>query len=273
MNTTFDASVLLWGPLALLFLSAIVNAIIKQRARDLCLKEFHGDVVLVRMKDGEGIHGILTVYPDCLEIEFLELKPVRAGFDRQSYVIFKQRFDQIYCVYRLAPLPGTSRHAEWLKEIERLRKPSPLRRMLRFIRNAYNILRDALSQSVGMLIGIAKSRNPTLNNLQSADARAHEVTQTILGALPNAYEPVLEKYIGGFVVLNCTENNQPKEEIGILQDYSVQYLLLRDVVPSGTLPPELAPAASATETEMRALDIVFPRASAWVRHRARKSNE
>jgi hypothetical protein len=262
-----DASTLLWVPIALLFLSAIVNAFVKQHARDACIMEFNGDQVLVLMKDGEALRGHLTVYPDSLEIDLSA--PARigeSGFSADTSVVFKQRLDQLHCIYRLTPRKGSAGRAKWEAEVARLRHPSVWRRMRRTLRNMYNILRDAFSQSVGMLIGIAKAHSRTFSSVQTADARATEVSQTLLNALPNAYEPILEKYIGAFVAAQSANNTEVRTDVGVLQDYSLQYLVLRDVDCNGSLPPALREDCAP---DMRA-DILYPRALCAVRGRARE---
>jgi hypothetical protein len=268
-----DASILLWAPIALLFLSAIINAVVKRRSRDICLSEFNGDVVLIEMKDGSIVQGALRVFPDSMEITYTTPPPAKdTQFVRQTLVLPKPRIEQIQCLYRLAPDEMSAQREAWTRELRALRRPSLWRRAKRSIRNAYNILRDAFSQSIGLLIGIFKTRNKTMGSLQTADQRATEVGQTILSALPNAYEPILEKYIGAQVVTQTMKNNVLVEEIGVLQDYTLQYLLIRDVKLSE--PPASLNDASAAENGRRpTVDLIYPRTAAWVQHKVIPARE
>ena len=121
----------------------------------------------------------------------------------------------------------------------------------------FNTLRDAVSQSLGMLIGSMKKSTP-VGKVAGADKRAGEIGNTLLGTVPNAYEPVLEKYLSKQVIVEMLEEGLVVEFAGLLQEYSGKYLLLRNVAyqPDITLGSPL-PAR---------FDIIFPRGKALVRH-------
>jgi hypothetical protein len=58
-----------WLPLILLFLSALLGAVIKRRSCDHCLKKFNGQKVLFAFQDGEWICGKLEVFAKGVEIQ------------------------------------------------------------------------------------------------------------------------------------------------------------------------------------------------------------
>jgi len=53
--------------------------------------------------------------------------------------------------------------------------------------------------------------------------------QLLSGTLGNAYEPILERYIGQYVVLEITRGDTVEEEYGILKEYSAKYVELLNV--------------------------------------------
>ena len=78
--------------------------------------------------------------------------------------------------------------------------------------------------------------------------------------LGRAYDPILEKHIGKWVVLEITTNEEEVQEYaGIFKDYSRQFLQVMDVsYPDGD--------------QTRICDIIVPRAHAYIRHGAETLN-
>ena len=130
-------------------------------------------------------------------------------------------------------------------------------RLNRTLWNGFNTLRDAVSQSVGLLLGTLKSKT-SMGKVKSADKRAGEIGNTLISSVPNAYEPVLEKYLGKTVVVEMLEGDGVQEFTGLLQEYSGAYLLLRDVT--------LKLDVKKDEELPCRFDVIFPRKRALVRH-------
>jgi hypothetical protein len=97
-----------------------------------------------------------------------------------------------------------------------------------------------------------------MGKVTGADKRAGEIGNTLLGTVPNAYEPVLEKYLSKQVVVEMLENGDVVEFAGLLQEYSAKYLLLRNVAYKPTL--------NVGQELPERFDIIFPRSLALVRH-------
>lgn len=258
----FTPTFLLWAPIALLFLSAIVGIMIERHTKDPCLKTFDGDFVILRMKNGQFLWGTVRVFPDCLELLYLDPVPIGQNRTKTSYVLYNKKVAEIDRIYRPAPAPDSPAFVAWTREIEALRHPGIGRRLARLLRNTYGMLRDAFSQSLGMALGIFRQRSKSFQQLGTAEKHANEVGQSLLKILPHAYEPVLETYRGSFVVVESMRGTEIEESLGVLDDYSVAYLLTRGVqVEPAALPAELAGRPLA------ACDVIFPRGLSIVRHR------
>ncbi len=259
----FSPTFLIWAPIALLFLSAIVSAIVNRNSKDHCLKHFNGSFVVIRMKNGQFLWGTLNVYPDCLELIYSNPIHSNSGASKASYILYNKKIAEIDRIYRPAPDTDASDFELWTQEISCVRKPSVFRKLKRSIRNAYSILHDAFSQSLNMVVGMAKQSSKSMQELSTSDKRANEVGQSLMKILPNAYEPVLEKYLGSQVVVESILNGTIDETIGVLQDYSISYLIIRASAANGDLPPE----ASQNDKNANCCDVIFPRGLAVVRHR------
>ena len=73
------------------------------------------------------------------------------------------------------------------------------------------------------------SKDTQLAKSKDSDKRLHEMQTNLTGMVPNAWEPVLEKYRGKQVAIERGVKDGLVYENGILEDYSSKYLLLRDV--------------------------------------------
>ena len=263
MGRMQSAELAFWAPLVVIFGSALLAAIIKRYTKDACLKEFHDCFVFLRLKNGHWIPGELRVYSNCLEVRYRESQPFGENFQKLSYVLYEDNLDNIDRVLRPSLKEGTPERERWHREIQRLRHPSPLRVAGRRIRNLFNMLRDAIAQSIQILFGAWK-KTSRFATVQFDEGKVGEMGRTLISAVPNAYEPILEKYLGHLVVIETLVADKVVEQKGILQEYSSKYILARDVEFLPELPPQLA----ALQMYDERFDVVFPRPANSIRHLA-----
>jgi small nuclear ribonucleoprotein (snRNP)-like protein len=246
-----------WLPMILLFVTATVAAIASRRKRDRCLKYFNREPVLILMQSGKWLWGRFIAYPKAMELVFDEPSEDESGQVKASYVLYTPEVDGIKKIIQPPPAAGTSEHKRWQNEIKQIANPSLLRRIRRWFWNVFNTLRDAISQSLGMVIGSMKKATP-IGRVSGADKRAGEIGTTLMGTVPNSYEPVLEKYLSKQVIVEMLEDDRIVEFAGLLQEYSGKYLLLRNVA----YHPDVEIGAPLPDR----FDIIFPRSKALVRH-------
>jgi small nuclear ribonucleoprotein (snRNP)-like protein len=246
-----------WLPMLLLFIAATITAIATRRKRDRCLKYFNREPVMVLVESGKWLWGRFNAYPKVMELVFENPEADESGYKKASYVLYTPEVDGIKKIIQPPPQAGTPEHEKWQKEIRRIANPSILRRFRRWIWNVFNTLRDAVSQSLGMIIGSMKKSTP-VGKVAGADKRAGEIGNTLLGTVPNAYEPVLEKYLSKQVIVEILEDGKVVEFAGLLQEYSGKYLLLRNVA----YQPDITHNTPLPDR----FDIIFPRGKALVRH-------
>jgi len=246
-----------WLPMLLLFIAATITAIATRRKRDRCLKYFNREPVMILMESGKWLWGRFNAYPKAMELAFEHPEADETGYKKASYVLYTPEVDGIKKILQSPPRSGTPEHEKWKREIERIANPSLLRRLRLWLWNVFNTLRDAVSQSLGMLIGSMKKSTP-IGKVAGADKRAGEIGNTLLGTVPNTYEPVLEKYLSKQVIVEMLEDGQVIEFAGLLQEYSGKYLLLRNVA--------YQPGITLNTPLPDRFDIIFPRNKALVRH-------
>lgn len=257
-----DLTALFWIPLVLLFLSAVAGAVVKIVARDKCLKAFDNCFIFVLTRDGQWRSGKLRVYPNCLELSFAF--PVKAnGFEKLTYIFYEAEMQSIICLIRPVGWKDREEIQAWKKQVAALQARSHHRVFLRQLRNFFNILRDAFTQSIGLIVGIFKSRT-RLGQAPAFEQRTGEIGRTLLGVIPNAYEPILEKYIGGEVVLETLLPTDQPQQVAVLEEYTDRYILVRQLELKMTLP-----LAEVAAVEIVYFDAVFARPGSSVRHAAR----
>ena len=134
--------------------------------------------------------------------------------------------------------------------------------MKRSVLNSYNMLRDSFGQAIKAIIG-SISKDTQLAKSKDSDKRLHEVQTNLTGMVPNAWEPILEKYRGKKVAIEREIDKKIVVEAGILEDYSNKYLLLRDVhLTENTLKDHLLELGCS---DACAYDIIYSRTKAALR--------
>jgi small nuclear ribonucleoprotein (snRNP)-like protein len=224
-------SVLLENVLALtiviIFLTAIINAFIKQRSRDKCLKDFKDFHITAKMKDGRAVWGKLKLFSNAMELIYnnayyddsdghYEYSYIMTQTDFESNVIALHRY-----LWDLTPKNKKRRE----RSIKITYRPSIFRRFGRSMRNMVNTFKDAFNKSLSLFMGqfggkIAGGK---------ATGELKQVGTSLIGMAGNAYEAILEKYIGRKIISDIKEGDKIKEYEGILKEYTSKYIELLNV--------------------------------------------
>jgi len=213
--------------IVLIILTSIINAFIRHRSRDKCLKDFSAFFVTLLLKNGKTIRGKMKLFSSSMEIEYQQPDySEEGGYSRNSYIMMNDELDaDIQAIHRyhwdLTPKNKKLRE----KSIKRSYKPNLFRRIGRTMRNSINTLRDAFNKSISLFFGqiggkIAGGR---------ATQELTSVGSSIVNVFGNTYEAVLEKYIGRNVIVEIVENGGKREYAGILKEYTARYLELLNV--------------------------------------------
>ena len=101
------------------------------------------------------------------------------------------------------------------------------------------------------------SKDTRLGKAKDADKRFGEMQGNLTNMIPNAWEPILEKYLGNPIVVERRTESQLVLESGILEDYSSKYLLLRDVKLSSKITDPREDESSSLDDH--ACDVLYAR--------------
>ncbi|TET33050.1 MAG: hypothetical protein E3J72_17875 [Planctomycetota bacterium] len=209
--------------LLFIFASAILGAFLSARARDKCLKDFHRYSVTLEDKTGNIAWGCLRVFSTGFELEYETEYQNTDSHVESSYVVYENEYINIYTLYRYHDQLTSRDKRRRLRQIKRTYRPSLLWRLGRKIRNAFNTLRDAFTKSIDAFIGQAK-KGSTL--LAAQGGKVSEMGKGVISHVGNAYDPILERFVGKQVVVEITRDGKTQEYPGILKEYTSKFLEL-----------------------------------------------
>ncbi len=212
----------------LVFITALVGGYLQRRRRDKVLADLQDFHAVTRMRDNSKIWGRIEVYANGLELLYAKPFQNHRGNLTTSYIMFRNSIEQVLAIYRFhTELSPENQQRRW-KEIEQTRNPGAFRIALRHTGNFLNTFRDAINESMGMLLTRMKGTS-SMSMLQSQDERLKKFGTEALGAVGNAYDPIMERHIGKQVVVELQTGADDKEEYtGLLREYSQAWLSVFD---------------------------------------------
>lgn len=257
------AATIFYLTLLFIFVTAIVTTVLTKWTRDKCLKFFRGYRVTLERLSGQTIWGQLKVFSSGLEVVYDHPVVDSRGRNKTSFLVYAPEVDtQVLSLLRYHDGLDERSRADRLRQIRRTFNPGPLHRVWRGVRNFVNTLRDAFNAAIGAAVGQYQRLNPANAILSTQASSVTAIGQTLLGRFANAYEPLLEQYIGQPVILDVADplnpNNATVQYAGYLADYTQQFiavfnvehttaqevrLVLPDQEQGADLPPASAPPA------------------------------
>ncbi len=229
-----SASDIFYITLLFIFLTAIITTVVTKWSKDKCLKFLNGYHVTLERARGQLTWGQLKVFSTGIEVVYDHPYIDWRGRKKTSYMIYQQELDsQLLSLLRYHDELTPAKQAERNRQIQKMFNPGPLRRMSRQIRNLLNTLRDAFNAAIGAAVGQYQKLNPSSAVLSSQGTQVTQIGQTLLSKFANAYEPLLEQYIGQQVILDIADplnpNNATNEFVGFLADYTQNFIAVFNV--------------------------------------------
>jgi hypothetical protein len=230
-----NAATVFYLTLLFIFLTAVITTVATKWARDKCLKFFHGYHVTLERTRGQTSWGELKVFSTGVEIVYDHPYVDHRGRRKASYMIYQQELEQqLLSILRYHDELDEKTRQRRVTQVHRTFNPGPLRRMWRGVRNLVNTLRDAFNAAIGAVVGQYQRMNPSSAVLASQGQSVTQIGQTLLGKFAgNAYEPLLEQYIGQPVILDVADplnpNNATVQYTGYLADYTGQFIAVFNV--------------------------------------------
>lgn len=230
LNNAFTLSILL------VIFGSLAGVYVKSHSRDRCLKDFEGYKVTLGRTDGELVRGRLRVYTSGLELEYEHSHQDLEGTVENTYVLYNEELGQIESFYRYHDELSDPEKIRRQRAIRKVHKPSFVNILIRKLRNFANAFRDAILQSFNIFLG-ARTKGGALAAKQSEiSSIGGKLLTTGTGS---AFDPILERYIGQYVVSEIMRGGAVEEAPGILKEYSPKFLELLNVKVEFTLSMDL----------------------------------
>ncbi|MBN1641780.1 MAG: hypothetical protein JXA09_11140 [Anaerolineae bacterium] len=216
----------LYVSLFVILLSALVGFYVNSRVRDRCLRDFDGYTVTIEHKTGKMTWGVLRTYSTGLEVVYSTGHRDPEGHVEYSYILYDNETSTLQAIYRFHD-HQTAQHARRREhDIARTYQPSIVSRARRSLRNLFNTFKDAIVQASNAILGQRAAQRPQNLVLSRYQDLTSSGVQLVSGTLGNAYEPILERHIGQYVVAELLRGEAIEEEYGILKEYSPKYVEL-----------------------------------------------
>lgn len=216
-----------------IFATAVIGAVLTQRRRDRVLKSFDKFPATAVLRDGRRVWGRLGVYPNGMAFRFAATHRNSSGNDIDSFIIYSSEFGGVRAVQRVLSelTEGEKRRREL--ELRRAHRPSLWRRLRRWLWRQLGTVRDAIVQSLALVLGAAKRVTAPGSGLAGSvvatqDQRLTQLSGTVLGAVQLANDPILEDLVGFPVVAELKEGDRWREITGLLKDYSAEWIEVWD---------------------------------------------
>lgn len=213
--------------LVVILIATLIGSYLRSSRKDRCLQDFDGFHVTVERKNNRVIWGFMHLFPTGFDLTY--------GTDVQderhietSYIFYKDEFNDIQAIYRHARDLDEEAQRRRARALQRTFHPSIFRRLRRAFRNFMSTATDSLNEALGMVIG--RVRKPAAKVItDTSETYIKNVGKDIIGYVGTSYDPLLEHYVGTRVVLELVEDYEVHEHVGVLKEYSADFLEVLDV--------------------------------------------
>lgn len=220
--------------LLVIFLATIGGAVLRRLAKDKCLKLLHDHHVTYLADASTPLWGDLVVSAQGLELEYDAAHVSRTGLVKTSFLVFPDEWKGMValcrCEHGLTDAEKRARAAQ----VRRSFRPSLPRRLLRMLRNFFNMVRDAITKAFSLFVGRLAAAGTMGQAVGSRGKEVDELGKELVGTISNAYEPLLERHVGRPVVVRFKNPEGAaaafSEFPGYLVDYTEEFLAVFNVV-------------------------------------------
>lgn len=209
----------------LIFMTALLSNVMKQRRRDRVLKEMQDFHITMQVDGNKQVWGKMQVYSNGLELRYSNMHRNSAGLLTSSYIMHQEDLDRIglFCRFHNELSPENQRRRE--NEVQGTINPSIVSRGKRTLRNLINAFNDAINEAFGVFISRLKGHSPAI---AQQDLYLKKVGTSALGLVGNVYDPILERFINKRVVVAVRGKHEKHNFAGFLKEYSPSWLSLLD---------------------------------------------
>ena len=214
--------------IGLVFLLALVGAYLRSMVRDRCLKSWDGFHITVERADGKVIWGVMHLEPTGMELSYLDTIQDEKHIE-STFLIYNSEYKNIQAIYRYADKLSEWGKKQRARDVEKSFHPGPLRRLGRKTRNFLSTATDSLNEVDGRRAGARSKERKPLSDGRETPPTLGKLGGQVIGQTGSMYDPLLEHYIGRRVVIELAEGDEVHEHVGILKNYSADFIEILEV--------------------------------------------
>ena len=213
--------------LGVIVLATFIGAYMRSIHKDRCLTDFHGYHVTVEKKNNHVAWGTMHLHPTGLELIYRS-DVQDDGHMETSYVLYKDEYDDIQAIYRYARDLTPDFQKTRARSVERAFHPGLLRRGRRSMRNFLSTASDSIAEAFTLALGRVRRKGASLMT-DTSQTYIRGIGKDIIGYVGTSYDPMLEKLVGTRIVVEIVEDDEVHEHVGMLKEYSADFMELLDV--------------------------------------------
>lgn len=213
--------------LAVIVLATLIGAYMRSAHRDRCLTDFDGYHVTVEKKNNQVIWGNMALKATGLELIY-RADVQDDGHMETSYILYKDEYDDLQAIYRYARDLTEDLQQERARSVEKSLHPGIVRRARRSMRNFLSTATDSMAEAFTLALGRVRRKGAALMN-DTSQSYIRGIGKDIIGYVGTSYDPLLERFVGTRVVAEIVEDDEVHEHVGMLKEYSADFLELLDV--------------------------------------------
>ena len=201
----------------------IFSTVMATIKKDNLLKGLAGHLVTIELKDGARHRGRLRVESEGLEVV---AEKANEGNEKVSYLLRKDEMEQIHALIRYHDFLTDREKEERNAEVDRVYHPSIGMRLKRRTRNIVNEFKRVATDAFTIVFGRIK-QELVIDNRDYGKEVESAGKEAVTYATAAAYDTLIDRLIGTKVVVRVA--NKDQEYIGVLKDYTGQFIELLDV--------------------------------------------
>jgi tetratricopeptide (TPR) repeat protein len=213
--------------LGVIVLTTLIGAWLRARHRDRCLTDFDGYHITVERKNNRVMWGDMRLQPTGFELVYRS-DVQDEGHMETSYVYYKDEYGEIQAIYRYARDLTPELQARRARSVEKSLHPGVLRRARRSLRNFLSTAADSFAEALTMTLGRVRRKGAALMT-DTSQSYLRGISKDVIGYVGTSFDPLLEKFVGTRVVVEVVEDEEVHEHVGMLKEYSADFLEVLDV--------------------------------------------
>jgi hypothetical protein len=206
--------------------ATLIGSYVRSSRKDRCLKDFHDYHVTVEMVTNRVMWGEMKLHPTGFELVY-RTDVEDEGHIETSFILYKDEFDDIQAIYRYARDLTEELRERRARSMEKSFHPSVFRRLARSWRNFMSTATDSMGEALGFALGRVRGKKSIITD--TSQTYITGLGKDLVGYVGTSYDPLLEQYVGTRVVMEIVEDDEVHEHVGVLKDYSADFLELLDV--------------------------------------------